>query len=79
MHTLVYSFVPLSVVCFISDVSLLFQTEAVVNQVRSFIDMHQVVCAGPFLYAHVQEVRPHSKKSTYAQFHRFLDPPCTLL
>jgi len=36
------------------------QTEAVVNQVRSFIDMHQVVCAGPFLYAHVQEGTPNA-------------------
>ena len=26
------------------------------NQVHSLIGMHQVVCAGPFLYAHVREV-----------------------
>eukprot|EP00794_Sanderia_malayensis_P013727 gene13727-15158_t len=36
------------------------KTEALVNQVRSFIDMHQIVCAGPFLYAHVQEGTPNA-------------------
>ncbi|XP_065055288.1 cell division control protein 45 homolog [Rhopilema esculentum] len=36
------------------------QTEAMVDQVRSFIDMHQTVCAGPFLYAHVQEGTPNA-------------------
>lgn len=29
---------------------------AIVSQVRTFIDMHQVVCAGPFIYAYVEEV-----------------------
>lgn len=32
------------------------QMIALVNQVRSLIDMHQVVCAGPFLYAYLREV-----------------------
>ena len=27
-----------------------------VTQVRSFIDAHQIACAGPFLYAHILEV-----------------------
>jgi len=27
-----------------------------VTQVRSFIDSHQIACAGPFLYAHILEV-----------------------
>lgn len=31
---------------------------AIWNQVHSFIGMHQVVCAGPFLYAHVREGAP---------------------
>ena len=31
------------------------QIVTMVNQVQSFIDSHQIVCAGPFLYAHVQE------------------------
>lgn len=33
-----------------------FQLIAVVNQVRSLIDMHQVMCAGHFLYSHLREV-----------------------
>ena len=32
------------------------QHEAIVTQVRNFIDTHQVVCAGPFIYAYVEEV-----------------------
>ena len=28
-------------------------------QVRSFTDTHQVVCAGPFIYAYVEEVSCH--------------------
>lgn len=32
------------------------QHEAIVVQVRNFIDTHQVVCAGPFIYAYVEEV-----------------------
>lgn len=31
------------------------------NQVHSLIGMHQVVCAGPFLYAHVREGAPDVK------------------
>ena len=34
------------------------QIMTMVNQVQSFIDSHQIVCAGPFLYAHVQEGSP---------------------
>ncbi|KAJ7353918.1 DNA replication initiation factor cdc45 [Desmophyllum pertusum] len=34
------------------------QLIAVVNQVRSLIDMHQVMCAGHFLYAHLREGIP---------------------
>ena len=32
---------------------------AIMDQVRNFIDTHQVVCAGPFVYAYVDEVRDH--------------------
>ena len=32
------------------------QHEAIVAQMRNFIDTHQVVCAGPFIYAYVEEV-----------------------
>jgi cell division control protein 45 len=34
---------------------------AIVNQVHTFIDTHQVVCAGPFIYAYVAEGTPHAK------------------
>jgi len=34
------------------------QITTLVKQVQSFIDSHQVVCAGPFLYVHVQEGSP---------------------
>ncbi|XP_028400506.1 cell division control protein 45 homolog [Dendronephthya gigantea] len=34
---------------------------AIWNQVHSFISMHQVVCAGPFLYAHIREGAPDVK------------------
>ncbi|KAM7452073.1 DNA replication initiation factorcdc45 [Porites harrisoni] len=34
------------------------QLIAVVNQVRSLIDMHQVMCAGHFLYSHLREGIP---------------------
>ncbi|XP_031550751.1 cell division control protein 45 homolog [Actinia tenebrosa] len=37
------------------------QMIALVNQVRSLIDMHQVVCAGPFLYAYLREGTPDLK------------------
>ena len=30
---------------------------AIVSQIRNFIDTHQVVCAGPFVYAYVEEVQ----------------------
>ena len=41
-----------------TNIMYLFNSQIItmVNQVRSFIDSHQIVCAGPFLYAHVQEV-----------------------
>ena len=32
------------------------QQKTLVAQVQLFLDMNQVVCAGPFLYAFVQEV-----------------------
>lgn len=35
---------------------LYLQQAAIVSQVNSFIDMHQVICAGPFVYAYVDEV-----------------------
>jgi cell division control protein 45 len=37
------------------------QQMAIVNQVHTFIDTHQVVCAGPFIYAYVAEGTPHAK------------------
>ncbi|XP_057295663.1 cell division control protein 45 homolog isoform X1 [Hydractinia symbiolongicarpus] len=36
------------------------QITSMVNQVRSFIDSHQIVCAGPFLYVHVQDGSPNA-------------------
>ena len=35
------------------------QLKAIVTQVQSFLDMNQVISAGPFLYAFVQEVKIH--------------------
>ena len=32
------------------------QQVAIKAQVRNFIDTHQVVCTGPFVYAYVEEV-----------------------
>ena len=32
------------------------QFQAIVKQVQTFVDMNQVISAGPFLYAFVQEV-----------------------
>ena len=32
------------------------QQMAIVSQVKNFIDTHQVVCTGPFIYAYVAEV-----------------------
>ena len=32
------------------------QLQAIVKQVQTFMDMSQVISAGPFLYAFVQEV-----------------------
>ncbi|KAL5477053.1 hypothetical protein EMCRGX_G023795 [Ephydatia muelleri] len=37
------------------------QQMAIVAQVKNFIDLHQVVCTGPFIYAYVEEGMPHSK------------------
>eukprot|EP00111_Clytia_hemisphaerica_P005863 TCONS_00016961-protein len=34
------------------------QVSSMVSQVRSFIDSHQIACAGPFLYAHILEGSP---------------------
>jgi len=36
------------------------QIVSLVGQVRSFIDTHQIVCGGPFLYAYAQEGTPNS-------------------
>ena len=35
------------------------QLTALVTQVQTFLDMHQVISAGPFLYVFVQEVSRH--------------------
>lgn len=32
------------------------QQAAIKAQVRTFVDTHQVVCTGPFVYAYVEEV-----------------------
>lgn len=32
------------------------QQTAIMTQIRNFIDTHQVVCTGPFVYAYVEEV-----------------------
>ncbi|XP_065663876.1 cell division control protein 45 homolog isoform X2 [Hydra vulgaris] len=51
------------------------QVASLVLQVRSFIDSHQVVCAGPFLYAHMLEgasnVHMFSKPTVIARLARF--------
>ena len=33
------------------------QLQAIITQVQTFLDMHQVISAGPFLYAFMEEVR----------------------
>ena len=38
------------------SLSLLIQQAAIKAQVRNFIDTHQVICTGPFVYAYVEEV-----------------------
>ena len=58
-HSIYVSFVIFVLQChYISFLALCFgfQLTALVNQVRSLIDMHQVVCGGPFLYAFLREV-----------------------
>ena len=35
------------------------QQRAIANQVQSFLDMNQIISAGPFLYGFVQEVFPY--------------------
>ena len=32
------------------------QLQAIITQVQTFLDMHQVISAGPFLYAFMEEV-----------------------
>jgi len=32
------------------------QLQAIISQVQTFLDMHQVISAGPFLYSCMQEV-----------------------
>ena len=44
------------------------QLKAIVKQVQSFLDMNQVISAGPFLYAFVQEVR-HSSLAQESHIH----------
>ena len=39
------------------DCVISLQQEGVVSEVRNLTDLHQVVCAGPFIYACVNEVR----------------------
>ena len=41
--------------CMLSDLTALQQT-AIVSQVNNLIDMHQVIRAGPFVYACMDEV-----------------------
>lgn len=52
------------------------QQTAIVAQVRNFIDTHQVVCTGPFIYAYVEEGTPSvkyfSKPMTLCKLARFL-------
>ncbi|XP_064392878.1 cell division control protein 45 homolog [Halichondria panicea] len=52
------------------------QQVAIVTQIRNFVDTHQVVCAGPFVYAYVEEGTPNvkmfSKPHTLAKLARFL-------
>ena len=38
------------------------QVQAIVTQVQTFLDMHQVISAGPFLYAFIQEVINYTVK-----------------
>lgn len=47
----VHLFLPL-----LSIIVLFFQLAGVVNEVRTLTDSHNVVCAGPFIYACVEEV-----------------------
>ncbi|XP_050411374.1 cell division control protein 45 homolog [Patella vulgata] len=59
------------------------QLIAVVNQVRTFLDMHQVISAGPFLYAFIQEgigdVKYFSKPQCLTRLARFtLEAHCSV-
>lgn len=51
------------------------QISSMVTQVRSFIDAHQIACAGPFLYAHILEGSPtahlFAKPTIIARLARF--------
>jgi cell division control protein 45 len=52
------------------------QQVAIKAQVRNFIDTHQVVCTGPFVYAYVEEGTPNmkyfSRPLTLCKLARFL-------
>lgn len=52
------------------------QQMAIVSQVKNFIDTHQVVCTGPFIYAYVAEGTPNvkyfSKQMMLCKLARFL-------
>ena len=43
------------------------QVQAIVTQVQTFLDMHQVISAGPFLYAFIQEVINYTVKPVLNQ------------
>ena len=40
------------------------QLQAIITQVQTFLDMHQVISAGPFLYAFMEEVILYVKERT---------------
>ena len=56
VHTFLISLQCLNLLPHLS-LSLSLQQVAIVTQIRNFIDTHQVVCAGPFVYAYVEEVQ----------------------
>lgn len=60
-----------------SGIELAKQQQAAIKaQVRNFIDTHQVVCTGPFIYAYVEEGTPNmkffSRPLTLCKLARFL-------
>ena len=55
------------------------QQVAIVTQIRNFIDTHQVVCAGPFVYAYVEEVRLLCGHPNFWTTESFLIQPASTL